>query len=88
MEKQHQINGPLVPVTIRLPKSGTACPYTGLRRSMLNSLILPTAANNYQPPVRSVVVKSHRGATRGVRLIVTESLREYLEGLANDTTAA
>lgn len=88
MEKQLQINGTMVPVTIRLPKSGTACPYTGCRRSMLNSWILPTAANNYQPPVRSIVVKSHRGAKRGVRLIFTDSLRMHLETLSNSAGAA
>lgn len=88
MEKQNQLNETLVPITIRLPKSGTACPYTGLRRSALNALILPTAANDYRPPVRSIVVKSHRYASRGVRLIVSESLREHLATLASDTTTA
>lgn len=76
------------PITIRLPKSGTRCQYTNTTRSCLNALILPTAANNYRPPVRSIVIKSSKHSTRGVRLIVLESLRSHLESLAVNHTPA
>lgn len=65
------------PVFIRLPKTGTLCPYSALTRSKLNELILPCPANNFAPPVRSVVV-CRNGKTRGVRLISFRSLMDYL----------
>src|SRR4051812_29036819 len=55
------------PEFIRLPKSGTMCPYSGLSRSTLNSLILGCAANGYKPPVRSHLLRQH-GRLKGVRL--------------------
>jgi len=65
------------PEFIRLPKPGTRCPITGLSRSGLNNLILPTAANGYKPFVRSVSIRP-RGAVRGTRLVVFDSLIRYL----------
>ncbi|MFT5469022.1 MAG: hypothetical protein ACI8UO_004136 [Verrucomicrobiales bacterium] len=60
------------PEWIRLPKSGKRCPYTGLARAALNSLILPPGA-----VVESVVLRQ-KGATRGIRLIRYISLLAYL----------
>lgn len=78
-------NGGLAPATnpddplyIRLPKTGTRCPRTGLSRSALNSLILPTKGNGYDPPVASKVVRQ-QGKTRGIRLILWESLKAHLD---------
>jgi len=71
------------PEFIRLPKPGQRCPYTGLSRSSLNELILPCSANDFRPPVRSVVQKK-RHATRGIRLVHFVSLTDYLNSLAND----
>ena len=68
---------PDTPEWIRLPKKGQ-CPYTGLSRSKLCSLILPCAANNYHPPVRSVCLRP-RGGAKGARLISYDSLMDYLE---------
>ena len=34
--------GPVRPLTVRLPEPGERCPYTGLTRSAINELILPT----------------------------------------------
>ena len=65
------------PVYIRLPKSGTACPYSSLSRSTLNTLILGPHA-----PVRSVSLRK-RYAVRGVRLIHLQSLLEYLDGISS-----
>jgi hypothetical protein len=65
------------PEFIRLPKSGTRDAFSGLSRSGMNSVILATKANNFKPPVKSVVLR-RPGSVRGVRLIVAQSLREYL----------
>jgi len=67
---------PRSPEFIRLPKSGL-CPWTGLSRSKLNELILPSEANGFKPPVASVCLRK-RGAMRGTRLIVLDSLLHYL----------
>ena len=70
----------LKPEFLRLPKSGTRCPYTGLSRSKLNQLVLPCKENDYKPPVESKVLRN-RGTIRGTRLIVFDSLMNYLKGL-------
>jgi hypothetical protein len=69
---EHQL-----PEFLRLPRTGTRCPITGLSRSHLNSLILPCEQNGHKPPVKSVSLR-RRGALRGVRLIATHALLEYL----------
>lgn len=69
---------------IRLPKTGKACPHTGLSRSTLNSLILPCAANGYKPPVRSYVLRQH-GRLKGIRLIDFESLCSYIRNQTEST---
>lgn len=63
---------PVRPVYIRLPKSGTLCPYSSLSRSVLNSLILGPNA-----PVKSVSLRK-RHALKGTRLIHLQSLLDYL----------
>jgi hypothetical protein len=70
----------LKPEFVRLPKGGTRCPHTGLSRSKLNQLVLPCKENDYKPPVESKSVRN-RGSIRGTRLIVFDSLMEYLNGL-------
>lgn len=67
----------LRPEFLRLPKTGTLCPVTGLSRSYLNGLILPTEANGHCPPVKSVCLRQ-RGAKKGVRIIACAALLEYL----------
>ena len=69
---------PVRPEWIRLPRPGQACRYTSLKRSLLNSLVLPCAANRYKPPVRSVVLRK-KGNLTGVRLIHLQSLLDYIE---------
>ena len=69
------------PKYIRLPRSGQRCQITGLSRSCLNRLVLPTRENAFQPHVRSVVLKSRDESNRGVRMIEVESLLEYLRDL-------
>lgn len=71
---------PLMPEFIRLPKPGTLCRWTGLSRSKLNELILPSPLNSYKPPVKSLSLRN-RGQVKAVRLIVLDSLLGYLRGL-------
>ncbi len=71
---------PIKPEFIRLPKSGTRCLHTGLSRSKLNQLVLPCKENDFKPPVESKVLRS-RGTIRGTRLIVFDSLINYLRQL-------
>ena len=78
------ISGQQLPEFLRLPKSGARCPVTSLSRATLNELILKPDA-----PVKSVVLRK-RGKIRGIRLIVTSSLLDYLhsnvDGRAEETT--
>ena len=69
------------PEWIRLPSPKGRCPHTGLSRSTLCELAVPSEANDGVPPVRSVVVRK-RGAIRGIRLISYDSLMAYLSGLS------
>jgi hypothetical protein len=75
------VPGSDVPLTrpefIRLPRPGQRCPWTGLTRSALNELVLPTVANKFQPPVRSFVLRK-RGARTGIRIIDYLSLAGYI----------
>ncbi len=75
---EEKIQGVVVePITIRLPRQGARCPWTGLSRSAMNDLVLPTPANNFQPKVRSKLLKLRENST-GIRLVIFESLKEYL----------
>ena len=74
------------PEFIRLPRPGTRCPYTGLSRSGLNNLILPMAVNGFKPPVHSVCLRK-RGAMRGTRLIVFDSLMQHLRSCGEEEAA-
>jgi hypothetical protein len=64
-----------LPEFLRLPKNGQSCPVSGLGRATINTLIL-----GRNPKVKSVCLR-RSGATRGVRLVVTESLLGYLRSL-------
>jgi hypothetical protein len=67
------------PEFLRLPRTGSLCPFTGLTRSKLNELCLPNKLNGFKPPVKSVCLRQ-RGAVKGIRLIVFQSLMDYLHG--------
>jgi hypothetical protein len=74
------------PEFIPLPQTGKRCPFSGLSRSTLNSYILPTAANGYNPPVRSYALRQW-GKMRGRRLIDFQSLCSFIRShsdAAND----
>lgn len=71
------------PIWLRLPKKGSRCKITGLSRTTLTELCVPSRVNQFKPPVRSVVVKQPH-AQRGIRLIFAASLLAHLE---NQTAA-
>jgi hypothetical protein len=66
---------------LRLPPAGHRCVETGLSRSALNFLILPSAANNFSPPVRSFSLR-RPGNRFGCRIIDFMSLRNYIRAHA------
>ena len=66
------------PSWIRLPPRGGACPHTGLRRSLMEGLIMPSVLNDFRPPVVSRLVKTHPQNRHGVRLISLESLEAHI----------
>jgi hypothetical protein len=77
---KYKITSTARPEWLRLPKSGERCALTGLSRSALNELILPSPANHYDPPVKSVSLRKP-GQIRGIRLIQAASLSVHLESL-------
>jgi hypothetical protein len=68
------------PEFTQLPRTGERCRISGLSRSALNLLILPSKANNYRPPVASKSLRQP-GHVRGIRLIVVRSLLGYLHSI-------
>lgn len=62
---------------IRLPRTGSRCPITGLSRAKMNELILPCKENSFKPVVRSYSLK-RPGQIRGVRLISLPDLIRYI----------
>ena len=78
------VTAPMEPEFRRLPKPGQLDPLTGLARSALNALILPTPQNDFKPPVRSFVLRQ-KGARTGIRLISWPSLKSYI--LAHEEAA-
>lgn len=65
------------PEWIRLPRTGTHCAYTGLTRSAMNSLILPSGDRAASHLVRSVCLRK-KGRATGVRLVHLQSLLDYI----------
>ena len=66
-----------LPEFVPLPPNGKAEFHSGLKRGILNTLILPCDANGHHPPVRSISLR-RPGCLKGKRLIHLESLLEYL----------
>ena len=68
---------------VRLPRAGELEPHTGLGRSFLNTLILPCAANNFHPVVRSISLR-RPGHKFGVRLIDYPDLIRWIQSHASE----
>ena len=73
----------VLPYYVPLPSGRATEFYTGLRRGVLNRLVLPTPANAYRPPVRSISLAA-RGQLKGKRLVHLGSLLAYLDTLLSD----
>jgi hypothetical protein len=69
---------PRHPAYLRLPREGEHCPYTDMPRGTLKDLCVPSKANNFRPPVKSISLKKSKHAKRGIRLIDYNSLMKYL----------
>lgn len=67
----------ITPEFLRLPPAGTQCPHSGLKRSKMNELVLPSELNGGKPPVKSFVLR-RKGSRTGVRLIDYKSLVDYI----------
>lgn len=67
-----------LPEFLRLPRVRERCPITGMSRASMNQLILGPDA-----PVRSICV-IRPGGKRGIRLVETRSLLEYLQHFAKE----
>ena len=67
----------------RIPSQGTVDPISSLNRSALDKLIRPQEANDFNPPVRTKILRA-RGARRGTVLIDVESLLSYLASLPEE----
>ena len=78
---------PIKPEFVPLPPVGALEIYSGLKRGKLNQLILPSAENNWMPPVKSVSLRQ-RGCLKGKRLIHLQSLLNYLYSQAGDSAVA
>jgi len=76
--KAEETPKPRHPVYLRLPREGVRCRYSDLPRSTLKDLCVPTRANDFRPPVKSISLKKSKHAKRGIRLIDYASLMKYL----------
>ena len=70
----------MTPEFIRLPKPRATCPVTGMSRTGLYNLCVPTKANAFRPKVPAKCLRSP-GNLRGVWLIPYGPLVEFLRAL-------
>jgi hypothetical protein len=68
------------PLYIRMPRCPNHCPYTSLARSTLDLLVRPQEMNDFNPPVKSKLMRQTGGRPK-IRLINYRSLKEYLDSL-------
>jgi hypothetical protein len=72
---------------VRLPVPGARCEWSGLSRTGINALILPSQENKFRPPVLSASLRKP-GQRRATRLINLASLLRYLQEQAVTIPAA
>ena len=70
-----------MPMFLRLPKPKERCEYTGMSRTTMCELTVPSEINNFAPPVKSHVQTTRTGAKRGIRFVDSESLLAYIRSL-------
>ncbi|MDP3073595.1 MAG: hypothetical protein Q8N18_25145 [Opitutaceae bacterium] len=68
------------PEFIRLPKAKTLCPHTGMSRSSMANLTVPSKANDFRPAVPAKCLR-RQGNVRGLWLVPFEALLAYLHAL-------
>ena len=78
-------NAETKPEFIRLPPKYGRCPYTGLSRTALCELSIPSKKNDFRPPVRSVLIRN-RGAIRGTSLLDWDSLMAFLNSCSDESS--
>ncbi|MCX6970029.1 MAG: hypothetical protein NTV93_07740 [Verrucomicrobia bacterium] len=66
---------------LRLPKEGERCSVTGLSRASLNQILTETDPETGEKLVESFT-KSQPGTSRGIKLINSRSLLDYMESAA------
>ena len=64
---------PIAPVCFRLPKDGQRDLYFGGSRTFWKERVLPRPSNQFNPPIKSRVVKRHPQAKTGIRFIDFQS---------------
>ncbi|MGB8355155.1 MAG: hypothetical protein WCD79_14755 [Chthoniobacteraceae bacterium] len=80
---QPEKKDPILPEYIRPPRNGERDPIVGLGRSKLYELCVPSRANGFNPPVKSICLRK-KGAKTGARLISVASLLEYVNALGHE----
>ena len=71
---------------LRIPPRGSHCSRTGLSRSVIEQLVVPSKANNFHPPVPAKLLR-RPGNTRGVWLIPKRAFIKYLNNLPESRVA-
>jgi hypothetical protein len=64
-----------------MPQGNALCPYTSLRRGVMDKLCVPSPRNAYKPKVRSVSLREE-GQKSATRLVHLPELLAYLEAQA------
>jgi hypothetical protein len=67
-----------LPQWIRMPAAKKLCPFTSLRRGVLDRLCVPSPRNGFKAPVKSRSLREP-GQKRATRLIHLPSLLAYLD---------
>jgi hypothetical protein len=79
-ELQQDTHGGPVTLNPRWLRIPAAVKYSGLSRSKLYELLS-------EGRIKSICVKSHKGAERGIRLLDRESVDSFMLALLGDTTS-
>ncbi len=71
------------PEFIRLPKPRTSCPHTGMSRTSMYNLCVPTRANGFKPKVPAKCLRVS-GNVRGTWYVPYEALVSFLNALPTE----
>jgi hypothetical protein len=65
---------------LRIPSRGEKCPITGLSRTSVEEIVVPSKKNNFNPPVRARL-RRKPGKLRGIWLIPRQEYIRYFNKL-------